>query len=73
MTNFAYMNLKFIYVIALNERSVCAKNQAEIFLERMFGEKGLYPQSKIYVKYKGRVRNARDLRADEFFLYEFQI
>ena len=37
-TNFACPNLKFTYVIVLNERSVCAKNQAEIFLETMYGE-----------------------------------
>ena len=40
LTNFACMNFKFRYVIVLNERSVCTKNHAEIFLERLFGQIG---------------------------------
>ena len=35
--NFSCMNMKFSYVIVLNEKRVCAKNHAVKFLERMFG------------------------------------
>ena len=45
-TNFVCMNLKFRYVIVLTERNVCAKNHAEILLERMFGQIGCFFSDK---------------------------
>ena len=40
------MNLKFKYVIILTERNVCAKNHAEILLERMLGQIGRFFSDK---------------------------
>ena len=50
------MILKFDYVIVLNERSVRAKNHAEVFLERMFGEIGCCIPNQRYM-YNVRVES----------------